>query len=93
MTEIAIPEPTALSELQTAMYTSLHLPFTNIALLSTIEKATGQQRAVIVTLEEDDDTVLMRPLAMLLDREGDLDRFYAGEEMINDDAIDGHLPL
>lgn len=46
------------------------------ALVSVIETATGQQRAVICTASFDSDGgCIMRPIALLLEHEDDMDRF------------------
>jgi hypothetical protein len=65
-----------LTDIQKAMFEGLGLDnFENLALLSVQEKSTGRQRAVVVRMDHDGDSVLMNPVAMLLDDDDDLDLF------------------
>lgn len=65
-----------LTEQQKAAFGSLNLDqFANLALVSTVEKATGKHRALVMRVEQDNDgDYLFAPVAMLLD-DDDLDLF------------------
>lgn len=65
-----------LTDRQKAMFESLGLEdFQNLALVSTIEKATGKHRALVMSVAQEGDVVEMRPVAMLLDDDDDIDLF------------------
>ncbi len=67
-----------LTDEQKAMFKALGLDdFANLALVSTVEKATGKHRALVMSMsiDEDDNSVEMFPVAMLLDGDDDIELF------------------
>lgn len=78
-------EPTRLTDAQRELFDLFTENGTDgTALLSVIEKATGEQRAVVATVVRDADNgdYIMRPIALLLELPEDMDRFYPSVEVV-----------
>lgn len=70
-----------LTDHQKAMFESLNLDeFGNLALVSSVEKATGKHRALVMRVDVDGDGYKLFPVAMLLDSDEDLDLFEPPSE-------------
>lgn len=79
----ALTEPTRLTDRQKEIADELNLHAAT-CVLSVIEVATGEQRAVVCWVDRaPDGSCTMHPLAMLLDQDDDMDRFYPGAEAEN----------
>lgn len=78
MTTATQNDPGAITDEQRELYEAMGEHGTSGTLLmSVIEKATGQQRAVVCTVgwDEDSKEYITRPILMLLESEDDMDRF------------------
>ena len=69
-------DPGPITAGQRELYDAIEANGTNgTALVSVVEAATGLQRAVICTVAFDGEEYTMRPIALLLEHEDDMDRF------------------
>lgn len=84
-------DPGPITEHQKDLFDLFEVP-RGVALMSVIEKGTGAQRAVLVIVRERGDDVDVRPIAMLLDREDDIDLFGPPPGAIEPGDIEGVRP-